>query len=139
MKLQKICASGLIIKDKKILIVKRADNDDYLPGYFEIPGGKIEFGEDPKVGAAREVLEEVGIEVDAEYPLNAFSDIGASGSHVVEIVYFCNIRDLNAEVSLSEEHSEYKWITIEEIDHIYMTEKMKQSIKTAYDHSLKLL
>lgn len=41
-----------------------------LAGYWEFPGGKIELGEDPRVAAARECLEEVGIHVEVgdEYP-----------------------------------------------------------------------
>jgi 8-oxo-dGTP diphosphatase len=41
-----------------------------LAGYWEFPGGKVEAGESPAVAAARECVEETGIEVNIgdEYP-----------------------------------------------------------------------
>lgn len=40
--------------------------DGPLDGYFEFPGGKIESGEDSYQAAARELLEEVEINVSAD-------------------------------------------------------------------------
>lgn len=40
------------------------EDDGPYHGLLEFPGGKIEAGEEPVSGAVREVLEEVGIEVD---------------------------------------------------------------------------
>ena len=43
-----------------ILITKRLPNTFY-PGYWELPGGKIEPGESPEAAAVREAREELGI------------------------------------------------------------------------------
>lgn len=59
-------AYGLIIKDGKILLIKKA-NGPYA-GKLDLPGGTIEFCETPEDALKRELLEEVGIEVD-EYKL----------------------------------------------------------------------
>lgn len=48
-----------IIKDgDRILLIREKD------GSWELPGGGLEHGEDPKVGLAREVAEETGYNVD---------------------------------------------------------------------------
>lgn len=54
--------SGVILpnKDGDILLIHRADP---RRTQWEIPGGKIEPDEKPDVAAAREALEELGIEV----------------------------------------------------------------------------
>ena len=54
----------LITNDKgEILILQRSKTDDVLPEYWDIPGGTLEDGEDPLVGAMREVKEETGIDI----------------------------------------------------------------------------
>lgn len=58
------CAGVLIQCGDKYLVVSRADT-----GVWETPGGHLEQGEDPRGGAAREVLEETGIEVPTDLPL----------------------------------------------------------------------
>lgn len=58
----KIIAAGVIWKNGKLLIQQRV-SDGLLGGLWEFPGGKVEAGEDLQACVAREVREEVGIEV----------------------------------------------------------------------------
>ncbi len=43
----------------------RETKNDEFAGKWEFPGGKVERGERPVIAAARELLEETGIEVDS--------------------------------------------------------------------------
>lgn len=52
---------GLIIKNKKILLIKKFGGP--YDGKLDLPGGTIEFCEKPDVALKRELLEEVGIEI----------------------------------------------------------------------------
>lgn len=57
-------ALGCVIRDQSVLLVRR--NEPQIPalhGKWELPGGKVEFGEDPAVTAQREVREETGLHV----------------------------------------------------------------------------
>ena len=55
--------AGVIVKDDKIILAKRKE-DDALAGKWEFPGGKIEEGEDPFQALVREIREELGIDVE---------------------------------------------------------------------------
>lgn len=57
---------GLIIKKGKILLIKK--NGGPYDGKLDLPGGTIEFCEKPAETLKRELMEEVGIEVN-EYEL----------------------------------------------------------------------
>lgn len=57
--------SFVVRQDKKILIIKRAENDSNNPGKWEVPGGKLDAGQDLTDAREREVLEETGLYVIA--------------------------------------------------------------------------
>jgi 8-oxo-dGTP diphosphatase len=54
--------AGLITKDGQLLIDQRLPGGA-MGGLWELPGGKLEPGETPEMAVAREITEELGIEV----------------------------------------------------------------------------
>ena len=58
---------GLVIKDNKILLIKKA-NGPYK-GKLDLPGGSLEFGEKPENTLIREMKEETNLEVK-EFKIN---------------------------------------------------------------------
>jgi 8-oxo-dGTP diphosphatase len=52
-----------LIKDGKVLLLRR-QNTGWMDGYYDLPAGHLEDQEKLKEGAARELKEEAGIEVD---------------------------------------------------------------------------
>lgn len=138
---QKISTSGFILKpDGKFLIVKRAKNDNFLPDQWELPGGKLEFGEDATDGAKREIKEETGLEVIADIPLTILTYIvvetDKSERHYVEIVYLAHLNDASQEIKLSDEHQDYQWITFEELPKTQVSYMMLDTIKKLKNHPL---
>lgn len=56
-----VTAAGLIIVNKKILLIKRVSDTLLFPGCRACPGGKAEAGETPEEAAIREVKEETNL------------------------------------------------------------------------------
>ncbi len=52
----------------RILLVKRAPGAT-RPGLWSIPAGYVDYGEDVRAGAARELLEETGLEAEVGSPV----------------------------------------------------------------------
>jgi 8-oxo-dGTP pyrophosphatase MutT (NUDIX family) len=54
---------AFILKDGCLLLVRKSPDDPNQPGLWEVPGGRMDFGEDIDEHLRREVREEVGLEV----------------------------------------------------------------------------
>jgi len=61
-------AAGVIERDGHVLLAQRAAQA-HQGGLWEFPGGKLEPDETPAQALARELLEELGIQVTQSHPL----------------------------------------------------------------------
>jgi len=66
-------ASGVIIKDDKILLIHRIRDDRE---YWVVPGGSVEEGESVEEALDREIMEELGIRVIEKELLFKIESIG---------------------------------------------------------------
>ncbi len=58
----KVAVAAFIEDQERVLLVRRANNPER--GKWALPAGYMDAGEDPRAAAAREVLEETGLEVE---------------------------------------------------------------------------
>jgi len=113
-----------IKKDNKILLLRRAKGERFKPCKWELPGGKIETGQDLSGAAEKEVLEEAGLLIKITSP-KAFSEarINVSGednvpSEYAEMLYLVLVFEagvVSGQIKLSEEHFEYQWADPKEV------------------------
>jgi len=61
--------AAVIVNDSRQILLARRPRDRHQGGLWEFPGGKVETGEEPRAALARELLEELGIAVEAARPL----------------------------------------------------------------------
>lgn len=108
-----VIVKGIITHKNRVLIVKRSNRAKLGPGNWEFVGGNIEFGEDLEEALNREAMEEIGMPIEIDKVLYATtSKISLRGQAVI-IVYKCFGE--NEKVVLSEEHSDYKWVSKEDL------------------------
>lgn len=102
---------GIILNHElKMLIVKRADDDDWMAGKWGLPGGGIEAGETPEVALVREVSEETSLDLEN---VTICSDI--QGSNGTWCSFFMAVAKNADQLQLNYEHSDSKWVTSAEI------------------------
>lgn len=63
-----LVVAGVILEGARVLLSQRKTGT-HLAGAWELPGGKVEPGEDPRAALARELEEELGLDVEIGDPL----------------------------------------------------------------------
>jgi len=114
---QKISVRALIKNNERILLVRRVGGNPLYSGQFELPGGKVEFGEDPEQSLRREVSEELGIEagVIQLYRVVSWMDTVERDTQHIIVVYLAGLTDPSAKIVLSSEHDKFQWSKLSEI------------------------
>jgi 8-oxo-dGTP diphosphatase len=84
-----IVAAALLDGEGRVLLQQRAAGRQ-MEGLWEFPGGKIEPGEVPQEALARELKEELGIDVDPGSLRPAtFASEPLEGRHMILLLYSC--------------------------------------------------
>lgn len=104
-------AAAIIIKNNKILVAKRRDNQ-YFKNKWEFPGGKIEKGETPEECLQREVKEEfdITVRIDSFFMESKFQ-YPHMKIHLLTYLAYIQSGTLQAN-----EHEEYQWVSTSELD-----------------------
>ncbi len=110
----RVLTKALIRKGEEILLLKRKDGS-FGSGLWDIPGGKLEFGELPIESLEREIFEETSLKVKVIRPISISSGINETKTkQYITIVFLCDYQ--GGDIKLNDEHSEYKWVSISKID-----------------------
>jgi len=118
-------AKAVIVKDDKILLIKKADT--ILNSPWELPGGKLEEDEDYFTALKREVKEETDIDVEIGRQLaDWFIQSNEKGFRIDGKSWLC--KPLTNAIKLSKEHSEYSWIDKRDAQKFKIAEAFKPVI-----------
>lgn len=101
-----IAVKAFIVDNKsRLLILKRASNDVQTPGIWEIPGGRLNPGEDPFIGLKREIKEETSLDIKIIRPLTIRYFTRKDKQIITMIIFLC--KPIGGRIKLSEEHSDF--------------------------------
>lgn len=123
-------AAGVCFLDNKVLICKRSNNREFYPGLWECGGGHVKKGETFQEALKRQLKEELGILVDV---LDSF-DTYHINNEVLGVRFTCRITGFvnGKSPSISKEHSEWKFLGMDELDNFEFIPGLKERIKQAY-------
>lgn len=141
-----ISATGIIIKEGKYLITKRAGNLKAFPNMWTVPGGKLElndYKDKPKDTSQhwynilenllrREIKEEVGIEVKNIKYLTSMTFIRPDGIPALIISLFAD--HYNGEIKLNEELVDYAWVGLREAKNYPLIEGIYEELEMLDKH-----
>ena len=109
--------AGIFVLDEqaRLLLMRRGDN-----GCWGFPGGASEPGEVVEDAARRETLEETNLEIGEMTLFGVFSGPELfykypNGDEVYNVTIMYLSRDWHGEVQLNDEHTEWRWFSVDEI------------------------
>jgi 8-oxo-dGTP diphosphatase len=107
---------AVLIHEGRALLVRRANPPD--AGLWGFPGGKIEHGETVRAAALRELLEETGVQAQAQEILTTLdilvrSDDGALQQHYIQIAVRC--RWLSGLPLAADDALEARWFPLSDL------------------------
>lgn len=98
----------LLFNDRFLLLKRTAPPLIWVP-----PGGRLHPDEDPLAGLKREIKEETSIEAKILRPVNTWFGLFHGNKLLsIDFLAICDSED----IILSEEHSAFQWLTIQELN-----------------------
>ena len=112
--------SGIIEKDGTFLILKRSPDCKVAPDIWEVVTGFLEGTENPDQGVLRVIAEKTALSTEVVIPTHTdFLYYGSKDHPMVGIGFWCRL--LDGTIQLTPEHTESRWIAIEEtLDHPHL-------------------
>lgn len=128
-----VLVNRCVVKNKngKILLIKRSEKDYHSPGLWEFPGGKLDEGQDLSSALEREVLEETGLFIlPTERIAYTESSVIPKGPYkgLPYVVIIGLGKLVGGKLALSEEHSDFRWVTIEEAYKMHLKEEIRKAL-----------
>jgi 8-oxo-dGTP pyrophosphatase MutT (NUDIX family) len=117
-----VSIKGVVFLGGRVVLLKNERDE------WELPGGRLEAGEDPAACVAREIREELAIAVTVETLLDCWLYEVRPGREVVIVTYGCRADGIGAP-QLSAEHQAVGLFTLAELDALPMPEGYRRSIR----------
>lgn len=130
---------AFILRDQCLLLVRKSLDDPNQPGLWEVPGGRMDFGEDIDEHLKREVREEVGLEIVPEDPFHIWqwrvSRVTTHGSiaewQIVAVARIC--RPVSGELSASgrvegDYLAEMEWVPLAALEGYDLIPNMRPAV-----------
>jgi mutator protein MutT len=123
-----VSVKGVIFLERRTVLLRNEREE------WELPGGRLESGEEPTSCLVREVREELGIEVAIEAILDCWR-YEVQGGEVVIVTYGCRPPG-DTKLTISAEHQALGMFGVDELAALKMPEGYKRSIRN-WDRQLR--
>jgi len=107
----------IVVLNKNKILLLQASGLTKISGKWSFPGGHIDYGESIEESLKREVKEETNLNIEILSPIKA---------NVIDNTYtiIFAAKYISGEIKLSEEHSKYRWVEIDEMKNMDLINKV---------------
>jgi 8-oxo-dGTP pyrophosphatase MutT (NUDIX family) len=113
---------GVLLVDRQVLLVKNSRDE------WELPGGRIDKGEDYAQTVSREFAEELSLNVAIRAPIDSYLFEVIPGRRVLIVTYGCTLVG-EFRPALSHEHTEHCLWPVERLSELNLPAGYRRSIE----------
>ena len=125
---QRIAVRAIIRRDQKTLLLRRSSGRPSILGKYELPGGRLEYGEQPEDCLGRYIKGDLGLVIQTAqlFDVLTYIDHDDRDTQYVLILYLVSIDGSGAgKISLNHAYDRYVWEKIGDIRQPELTESTK--------------
>lgn len=121
---QRISVRAVINQDAKTLLLRRATGRSSILGQYELPGGKLSYGEQPEDALRRYLHDDVGIHISQAKLFDVVTYIDKDDRNIqyAVIVYLVELAQGHHDLRLSDNYDEYIWNSLNNIQQKSITD-----------------
>lgn len=133
---QRIAVRAIIHKDDKTLLLRRSNGRDTILGKYELPGGKLDYGEQPEDALGRYLHDDVGLTMRTAQLFDVLSYIDHDNRDMqyIFILYLVSLESDDVKITLSQNYDHYLWEKMSNIQQDELTESAKLLLGISQQH-----
>lgn len=121
---QRLSVRAIISEDSKALLLKRNNGRQTILGKYELPGGKLAYGEQPEDALRRYLHDDAGLHIQSAQLFDAVTYIDHDDRAIQYgvIVYLVTLAPQRHPMKLSGNYSKYKWHSMTNVQQSELTD-----------------
>lgn len=119
---QRIRVVGLIKNEDGVLVFKRSRGRSEGPVFWELPTGKIKFGEQPEEAMARSLTEYTGLNATAVKLKDVITFLAPEGSSQLSNLYIIYELNVEGDIEPDQRYAAYKYVKNFENSNVHLDE-----------------
>lgn len=121
---QRLSVRAIINEDGKALLLRRNSGRQSILGKYELPGGKLAYGEQPEDALRRYLHDDAGLHVQSAHLFDAVTYIDHDDRAIQYgvIVYLVTLSSQRHPMKLSGNYSKYKWHSTSGVQQFELTD-----------------
>lgn len=121
---QRLSVRAIINENGKALLLKRASGRPSILGKYELPGGKLAYGEQPEDALRRYLHDDAGLHIQSSQLFDAVTYIDHDDRDIqyAVVTYLVTLAPNRHDIRLSGNYSKYKWCSMSSIQQNELTD-----------------
>ena len=122
----RVTVKALIYRDGHILLLRKPE------GEWDLPGGRLDEGEDPKLALRREIREELGVKAKIFGLADCTIRRSKASTEIFVVSYRCDIKGSVKDIRLSKEHTEARYVPMAKVHGLDMQNAYKVAARRGF-------